>query len=87
MPGYEGLDLLVPLLSRRVAVHGSFLGGFRLADLLVVLVVHHVLQQHGDEAPQEGLQHARLHRGLAEGAPELARLQGHALVAVLRAQL
>lgn len=44
---------------------------------------HHVLQQHRQQARQEGAQHVRLDLALAEGAPKLARLHSHPLVAVL----
>ena len=83
----EGLDLLIPLLLLWRARKRSLFGCFRVANLLIVLVVHHVPKQNWYEPAEERPQHARLDRRFAKRAPELTRLQRHALVAVLQATL
>jgi hypothetical protein len=79
----EGTDILLPiLLLKRPRKYGIF-RGLRLGNLFVVLVVNHVFEQYGNEAPQEWPQHPRVHRRLTESAPKLARFQGHTFVTIL----
>lgn len=45
---------------------------------------HHVFEQHGQHAGQEGAQHVLVHLALAKGGPELAGLHRDALVLILQ---
>ena len=58
--------------------------GTPLTHLLVILLIHHIFEQHRYERLQVGLQQLRAQPRLTEGAPELARLQGQVRIPILQ---
>ena len=66
-PADERFDFLISVISMI-----GIISCFSILHLFIVFIVHHVLEQHRDEAPHEGPQHCWLHLSLTECCPDFA---------------